>query len=87
MTLFTYTNRSYTRQSGSSEILHINQDGTYTLIFKDQSRYIYNALGKLTQTADKNNNVLNLQYSGSVLEAVKSQLGARCSLPMTRTTG
>ncbi len=70
MTLFTYSNGVYTRQPGSFETLTHNHDGTYTLTFKDQSKYIYDFQGKLVQTADKNNNTVNLQYSDSLLTTV-----------------
>lgn len=75
MTLFTYSNGSYTRQAGCFEILTHNSDGTYTLTFKDQTKYTYNAQGKLIQIADKNNNAITLQYSNSVLSSVYEPAG------------
>ncbi|OEH86437.1 hypothetical protein BHU72_13545 [Desulfuribacillus stibiiarsenatis] len=65
--LYEYANGSYIRPTGVFETLQRNPDNTFTLTFKDQSKYRFDATGRLSQIADKNNNVNALSYNGSLL--------------------
>jgi len=72
---FTYADGSYTRPAGCFEILTKNTDGTYNLLFKDQTRYVFSNQGRLTQIADKNGNITNLGYTGDHLTTVTEPTG------------
>ncbi|WHH57951.1 RHS repeat domain-containing protein [Petroclostridium sp. X23] len=67
---FAPNNGSYIAQAGCNEKLTCNTDGTYTLIFKNQLRYVYDADGRLVRIEDRNNNVTTLQYTDALLSSV-----------------
>ncbi len=67
---FALDNGDYTAQAGAFEILTDNMDGTYSLLFKNQSEQVYDSTGKLLQIVDKNSNTTTLQYNGSLLSSV-----------------
>jgi RHS repeat-associated protein len=56
------------RQDGS--VLVRNTDLTYTLILKDQSRYQFDATGRLVRLISTVGNTVTLSYSGSQLQRV-----------------
>src|SRR5581483_4611858 len=62
---FTPSGTSYVPQAGVFSVLAKNADGTFTLIQKNQSRYNFSSIGKLTTIQDKNGNTVSLSYDGS----------------------
>ncbi|WP_438435378.1 DUF6531 domain-containing protein [Gorillibacterium sp. sgz500922] len=58
------TNR-YTSQYAISDTITKNADGSYSLLLKDQSIYLYSPQGKLISITDSNGNKTVLQYSSS----------------------
>jgi RHS repeat-associated protein len=61
---------SYNTPQGIFEVLTKNPDLTYTLKFKDQSKYNFNASGYLTSQVDKHGNTTTLSYTGNLLTTV-----------------
>ncbi|WP_312038127.1 DUF6531 domain-containing protein [Pelotomaculum terephthalicicum] len=75
MFLFTYENGSYSRPTGCFENLSQNTDGTYVLTFKNQTKYVFDSQGKLAKIADKNDNSITMQYTGSLLTTATEPAG------------
>jgi RHS repeat-associated protein len=84
---FTYNsaNGSYAAPTGTFERLERNQNGTYSYIFKDQSRLDFNSNGRLMNTADRRGNGATLTYANGLLTNVTDTSGR--SLAFTYTSG
>lgn len=67
---FTEEQGVYLRPEGTFEQLAPNPDGSFTLTFKDQTKHIFDAAGKLIQLVDKNNNTTTLTYNNGLLAQV-----------------
>jgi RHS repeat-associated protein len=71
----------YTPDISAYPILIKNSNNTLTLTYKDGSVYNFNAQGKITAIADKNNNTVNFTYnSGSNLISIADQTGKTITL-------
>ncbi len=75
MFLFAYENDSYNRPTGCFENLSQDTDGTYILTFKNQTKYVYDSQGRLTNITDNNDNSISMQYIGSLLTTVTEPAG------------
>jgi RHS repeat-associated protein len=62
-----YTNSAgvYLSEPGIYNTLSTNAIGTFVLTTKEQTRYNFNAQGRLASIEDKNSNTLNLAYNGA----------------------
>ena len=62
-----YTNSAgvYVSEPGIYNTLSTNTNGTFALTTKEQTRYNFDALGRLAAIVDKNSNTLSLLYGGS----------------------
>jgi RHS repeat-associated protein len=63
----TYTNYAgaYLAETGIYNTLSTNDNGAFALNMKDQTRYNFNASGRLASIVDKNSNTFSLSYNGS----------------------
>lgn len=68
---------SFPLYGGTFETLVHNNNGTWTLTFKNQEIFLFDATssGKITSITDRNNNVTSLAYSGGKMISVTSPGG------------
>jgi RHS repeat-associated protein len=69
---------AYTAPPGCYETLTGNEDYTYTLTFKDHTKYNFNSEGQLTSIVDKNGNAITLaynNYNNNLLSTATDSLG------------
>ncbi len=66
---------SYLAPPGIYDTLTKEADGSYTLKLKDQTRYLFDASGKLTIIVEKNGNTITLAYSGGDLTTLTDTVG------------
>jgi YD repeat-containing protein len=71
---------SYIPPPGSFSTLTDNGDGTFTLKDPDQTRYRFDANGRLTSIADRNDNTLTLGYTVGGLTNITDTVGRVFSL-------
>lgn len=69
----------YTPPKGVYDVL-TKSGGTFTLKRKDQTRYNFNASGKLASIVDKNGNTITLGYTGSNLTSITDPTGRQLTL-------
>lgn len=62
---FTLNDGVYVPQAGVFSSLVQDDDGTFTLIKKDQTQYFFGENGKLTSIVDKNGNTISLTYDNN----------------------
>lgn len=74
------SSNGYTPQPGVFNTLIANNDGTYTLKEKDQTRYLFNSAKKLSSITDKNGNVIALTYTGNNLTKITDTVGRPINL-------
>ena len=53
----------YTSDISAYPMLQANADGTYTLIYKNDTAYTFNSNGRVNAIADKNGNTIHLTYN------------------------
>ncbi|MBI4744211.1 MAG: RHS repeat protein, partial [Actinobacteria bacterium] len=77
---YTFTKNSdgtYATPEGTFETLNKNADNTYTLKFKDQSKYNFNSNGFLASRIDKYDNQTTLTYNANNLLITVTDSGGR----------
>lgn len=70
----------YWRQYGVFDDLIDNGDGMFTLKKKNQTRYNFDSLGRLSSIVDKNANAINLSYTGSNLTQITDTVSRNINL-------
>ena len=80
---FTLSSGSYTSPAGHYETLVKYTDGTWSLTFKDKTKYAFDTGGKLASIEDANGNATSFSYSGSDLSSVTDTAGRSLTLAYT----
>ncbi len=70
-----WVNNQFENHKGAHFILVKNQDNTYTLTMNDGMVYEFSTTGKLTQSMDLDQNVINFSYSGGLLTSITDTIG------------
>ncbi len=70
-----WVNNQFENHKGAHFILVKNQDNTYTLTMNDGMVYQFSTTGKLTQSKDLDQNVINFSYSGGSLTSITDTIG------------
>ena len=70
----------WTPPTGVFSTLQNNQDGSYTLLSKEQIRYQFAATGQLLSILDRNNNTILLSYTGQNLTTITDPVSRTFSL-------
>ncbi len=70
-----WVNNQFENHKGGHFILVKNGDNTYTLTMNDGMVYQFSTTGKLTQTKDLDQNVINFSYSSGLLTSITDTIG------------
>lgn len=71
---------SFMPPPGVFSILTKAADGSYTLVLKEQTRYLFQASGQLASIVDKNANILTLAYTANNLTTITDATGRTVTL-------
>ena len=82
---FTLSNGVYYPEARSGDTSRIvkNADGTYTRTTKNGTSFVFNSAGSLVSIVDRNNNTINMTYSGSDLASITEPSGRITSFTAT----
>lgn len=72
---YTLSSGQYTPPPGVFNTLTANSDGTFSLKQLDQTRYHFDAAGRLSTIVDRNNNTLALSYEAGRLARITDTIG------------